>query len=660
VALNASSAPAVFGWQPHWPESQRLAESLRYCRLTLLCGAAGSGKSSLLNDGLMPLLQRRAVDAALRIPRASSPVIMPFPERRSTTRARLAELVVLFDAGGDAPLARLHERIDAALLAAGVMPEPHPESLAGRVQSLGERWGTKFLFVIDRFEALLRPTAGADERGALLDELVVLLNRRLSANVLVAMRSEDHALLESFENRLHAVDPEMMVLPGPHDADGAPAPRSRLAVAPPVPERSAAAHARWHQDSQLPVLGDAPLPEPQTPFAAWPSRAAAAAPGPGARAAWRWRWQVALVLAPLAMVAFALPLVWSESPPAAAVPERGPAPASADTAQVAPPGTLATGALTAASPVLALQVESEGPGAARLPAELARALAADGRLALDVKDSRGGLAALPASDEQPQLAIVRYDALQDAANDRPQRRLGVVAPLYTEEIHVVVRADSPLRFIHEIKGKRINIGAAESGRALTANNLYRRMFGVPIPKAADAALDARSALQRLVAGKTLDAVLLVAPQPAEALAALPTETRRAVRLLRLAPEHPASMKALQAYLPASVQGAGGGPTPTLAAMAFLVATGTQDAASSEAITRFTKALCDSLPGLQARGDAKWRELKPGLQLPTAWPVAPAAEAAWGDCAGPTTAADSSSPQTLATGHPPTPTKGARP
>lgn len=655
MALNASSAAAVFGWQPHWPESQRLAESLRYCRLTLLCGEAGSGKSSLLVEGLMPLLQRRAVDAALRMPRGNSPVIMPFPERRSAARARLAEIVILFDAAGEAPLARLHERIDAALLAVDLLPEPHPASLADRVQSLGDRWGTKFLFIFDRFEELLKTTAAVGGRREMLDELVGLLNRRLPANVLVAMRSEDHALLEPFESRLHAVDPEMMVLPAPHVADTAPPPSRPLAAAPPVADRSGAAHARWHADSQLPLLADAAPPEPEAPFAVRPRRAADAAFDAGARTPRRWQWQVPLVLAPLAMVAFALPLVWSESPLRAAS-DRNPTPSSADVARIAP----AVGVLPAPWPTLELRVESDGPITARLPTELARALAADAALPLDVRAGPGGLAALQAGDGPARLAIVRYDALQAAASGGPQRALAVVAPLYTEEIHLVVRADSPLRFIHEIKAQRINVGTADGGLALTAGNLYRRMFGAPIPKTADAALDTADALQRLVAGKTLDVVVLVAPQPAEALAALPPEARSAVRLLRLAPDHPASRKALQAYLPATVQGPGNAATPTLAAMAFLITTGMQDAASSDAVTRFTRALCNSLPGLQARGDAKWREVRPGLQLPTAWPVARAAEAAWGDCARPATASESSSPQTLAAGRPPTPTKGDRP
>ncbi len=660
MALNASSAsaPAAFGWQPHWPESQRLAESLRCCRLTLLCGAAGSGKSSLLAEGLMPLLQRRAVDAALRRPRDGSPVIMPFPERRSAARARLAEIVILFDAAGVAPLDRLHERIDEALRAAGVLPEPHASSLPDRVQALADRWGTKFLFVFDRFEELLKTGAGVTGRSAMLDELVALLNRRLPAHVLVALRSEDHALLEPFERRLQAVDPEMMVLPSPQGSDTSPPTRHHLAVAPAWVERSAAEHARWHQDSQLPLLEDAAPPEPPPSFVTRARHRADTPFGTGSRLSKRWRWQVPLVLAPLAMVAFALPVVWSGSPGRAA-PDRNATPDASTLALAAP----TTQAARVTRPALDLQIERDGATAARLPAQLAKALAADAAQPLNLRAGPGGpatLAALAAGDGPARLAVVRYDALQAAARATPQRPIAVVAPLYTEEIHVVVRADSTLRYLHEIGAQRINIGAADSARALTAGNLYRRLFGAPVPQTADGTLDATEALQRLVSGQTLDVVVLVAAKPADALAALPAGSRRALKLLRLAPDHPASARALQAYLPATAQVPGGAPVPTLAAMAFMVTSGAPDAASSESITRFTQALCGSLPGLQARGDAKWREVQPGLQLPTPWPVAAAAEAAWADCRLPATATPSSLPQTLAARVPPTPTTGDRP
>jgi putative ribosome biogenesis GTPase RsgA len=43
--------------------AQQLAQALRASRLTVVVGAAGVGKSTLLS-GVLPLLRRRAIDAA--------------------------------------------------------------------------------------------------------------------------------------------------------------------------------------------------------------------------------------------------------------------------------------------------------------------------------------------------------------------------------------------------------------------------------------------------------------------------------------------------------------------------------------------------------------------------------------------------------------------
>ena len=38
------------------------------------------------------------------------------------------------------------------------------------------------------------------------------------------------------------------------------------------------------------------------------------------------------------------------------------------------------------------------------------------------------------------------------------RPLRVIMPLYNEEIYFIVRADSPLNYVHEIKDAKINVG----------------------------------------------------------------------------------------------------------------------------------------------------------------------------------------------------------
>jgi hypothetical protein len=52
-------------------------------------------------------------------------------------------------------------------------------------------------------------------------------------------------------------------------------------------------------------------------------------------------------------------------------------------------------------------------------------------------------------------------------------------PLYNEEVYFIVRVDSPLNFVHEIRDSRINVGPLKSSAAMSATTMYRLMFGQP-------------------------------------------------------------------------------------------------------------------------------------------------------------------------------------
>jgi TRAP-type uncharacterized transport system substrate-binding protein len=209
--------------------------------------------------------------------------------------------------------------------------------------------------------------------------------------------------------------------------------------------------------------------------------------------------------------------------------------------------------------------------------------------------------------------------------------------LYTEELYVIVRADSPLRYIHQLQGHRINIGPAKGARALTALTLYERMFGKPLPAAHRDSLDAATALQRLATRSAFDAIVLAQPEPSSLWNSLAPETRGALRLLSLDPRNPASQRALQEYLPATLHeraspSAAVSPIPTLAAMAFLVANGTPNAAQHHALVSLTGSFCRALPALKRDGHPKWREVRAGQQLETPWMPDNDAASAWSSCA----------------------------
>ena len=261
-----------------------------------------------------------------------------------------------------------------------------------------------------------------------------------------------------------------------------------------------------------------------------------------------------------------------------------------------------------AQPELELRVDAAGVLAPALPAELVTALG--GNVALRPVEGTAARLSSDASDP-PHLAIVSYDELRAAATGPLQ----VMAPLATELVVVLVRQDSPLRFFHDLAGKRINAGPAQGSRAVTANLLYRRMFNAPLPPTPAGTAKAPAAMRTLLDGASLDAVLLLGSQSHTVIAAMPESMRRAYRPLALDPAHPVDRKALQAYLPATLARPGGSPVPTLASLSFLVATGAGGASLTARLSQLTDSLCLQLPRLQRNGDPAWRQVQAGLQPP---------------------------------------------
>src|SRR5882724_11047195 len=102
---------------------------------------------------------------------------------------------------------------------------------------------------------------------------------------------------------------------------------------------------------------------------------------------------------------------------------------------------------------------------------------------------------------------MRTDALlaARAANAPP---LQVVAPLFSEQVQVLVRNDARWDYVRQIKGLRLNIGRADGARARTALALHQQLFGAPLTAANE--LDVEPALQQLLQrGAPIDAVLVV-------------------------------------------------------------------------------------------------------------------------------------------------------
>ena len=257
--------------------------------------------------------------------------------------------------------------------------------------------------------------------------------------------------------------------------------------------------------------------------------------------------------------------------------------------------------------------------------DLASLVAPEADIDLEVLPSAGSAENVKRLRYEPgvRLAIVQsdvYQAFLDLARGGNReagdiiRPLRVVVPLYNEEIYFVVRADSNLHWVHEIRGQRINAGETGSGTALTTSTLHRLLFGEAMPDATTTFLSNEAALVKLIDDKTIDVVAIVAGQPAKLLVDMKPEARQFIRLLKADPTHPSTRAALRTYFAATVRAESypnilGEDVPALAVKAFLVTYDYNLDQTKQSLARFTRALCRNFGTLQSKGHPKWREVQ---------------------------------------------------
>lgn len=261
--------------------------------------------------------------------------------------------------------------------------------------------------------------------------------------------------------------------------------------------------------------------------------------------------------------------------------------------------------------------------------DLARLVAPAADMELEVLATAGSATNVRTLRDDPsvRLAIVQADVLQGLAERRAEgnaeaaaliRPVRVILPLYDTEVHYVVRADSPLRYIHDIRDARINGGPVGSGAALLTHTAYRLMFGTPIPPGNALFMSAEDALVRLVTDRSVDVVVIAAGQPAPLLASMKPEARQHVRFLALDPRHPRSAAALKTYTAVTVHAASypnliDEDFTTLAVGAYLVTRDFADKDVNDELARFGRVLCERFDALQSRGHPKWREVELNLR-----------------------------------------------
>lgn len=275
--------------------------------------------------------------------------------------------------------------------------------------------------------------------------------------------------------------------------------------------------------------------------------------------------------------------------------------------------------------------------------------------ALEVRDSKGSWANVEdlSQTKGVGLAIVQSDVYAAFVylRDNPQvpretRRqyahllanLRVFMPLYREEIHFLVRKDSPLEFIHQIRGARIWMDAEKSGTYLTALNIYSKMFNErpkivapfinPTATGDDEGTKTRRSALMVLSDPAyykdfpqMDVIVLVGGQPLKLLAANIPDN---LKLLKFDPNHSTSAKLLQEYRKADIQKASypllniAGPgQPSLSVDSYLITANFIDQDRNRFVSAMADRFCEKFDELQAKGHPKWQALtwKPGSPLP---------------------------------------------
>ncbi|HYE50590.1 MAG TPA: TAXI family TRAP transporter solute-binding subunit [Azospirillaceae bacterium] len=114
--------------------------------------------------------------------------------------------------------------------------------------------------------------------------------------------------------------------------------------------------------------------------------------------------------------------------------------------------------------------------------------------------------------------------------DQPFPDLRAIANLYIETIHLVVRADSPIHTVADLKGKRVAIGEKGSGTLVSARVLLNA-YGLTEKRVQAEFLNPGTASDRLVEGE-MDAFFIIGGYPLPAVADL--AARVPIRLVPLA------------------------------------------------------------------------------------------------------------------------------
>lgn len=214
-------------------EARLLAVMLRTSRLTWVFAEPGTDKSRLLTAGVLPLLQRRAMDGRLQaVETISAEAAAPARRRRASDGAASPkrEIAVYFDDWSDEPLTDLKRRLADLLPPQARAPLlDEGRRLAKMLQHLSEHFGVHLILLFDRFEEYLSRPADQDEYARFSSELIEAFTlASLPASFLISLDEQARPMLDRLRSRVPGLDHSFLRLtPVAERRDVGPAPPVR-------------------------------------------------------------------------------------------------------------------------------------------------------------------------------------------------------------------------------------------------------------------------------------------------------------------------------------------------------------------------------------------------------------------------------------------------
>lgn len=219
-------------------------------------------------------------------------------------------------------------------------------------------------------------------------------------------------------------------------------------------------------------------------------------------------------------------------------------------------------------------------------------------------------------DKQVELAIVQNDITYYAVNGEEMfkeggkiENLNGIASLYPETCQFIVREDSGIKSISDLKGKRVAVGAAGSGAEANARQILEA-YGITYDDVDEQFLSFAEGSYALK-DKTVDAAFVTAGYPTASVQDVASQNK--IRLLavgdeqvkKLAEKYPFYTKTV---VPAGTYQGFDEDVETVSVMAILVANDKIDAALGE---KLTKTIFDNLDKISAAHSAAKNITKEG-------------------------------------------------